>query len=362
MQTLELFARIAHVPAHGRVRPCPLGVAEEAQVQLDEPRHHRHRVAIEAQVAKAGARKAGALHVVVVEGDPAARLEPARGGLADVVQQGGEPQRHIGLGIGMPRPFECDRLPQHRQRVLVDILVVVVLVDLEAQRRHLRQELREQTGLDQQTDAPHGIVRRQQPNELALHALGAHDRQRRREPGDRLARLGGDGEAQLRGEPGGAQHPQRIVAEAHPRVDRGAQHARDQVLHTPRGVDERPLGHAQRHRVDRKVAAHEVVVEHVAEGDHGLAGRPVVAVGAVRRDLDLLALYARADRAERPPDVPLGGGDRRDDPQDVIGPRVRGEVEVVRRAANQRIAHRAAHDRQLEPCGGERVGDADHDR
>ena len=43
VQPLEQVAGVAHVAAHGRVGPRALGVAEEAQVQLDEPRHRRDR-------------------------------------------------------------------------------------------------------------------------------------------------------------------------------------------------------------------------------------------------------------------------------------------------------------------------------
>ena len=51
------------------------------------------RVGVEAQRLQALARQARALDVVVVERHAAARLELARRGLADVVQQRREPQR-----------------------------------------------------------------------------------------------------------------------------------------------------------------------------------------------------------------------------------------------------------------------------
>ena len=46
--------------------------------------------------------------------------------------------------------FEGDRLFEHGQRVLVDILVAMVLVALETQRRKLRQDQVSQTRVDQQ--------------------------------------------------------------------------------------------------------------------------------------------------------------------------------------------------------------------
>jgi hypothetical protein len=49
----------------------------------------------------------------------------------------------------MPRPLELDRLAQHREAVLVHILVVRVLVDLEAQRRQLGQHELREAGVDE---------------------------------------------------------------------------------------------------------------------------------------------------------------------------------------------------------------------
>ena len=48
----------------------------------------------------------------------------------------------------------------------------------------------------------------------------------------------------------------------------------------------RAPGSRHRHRVDGEVAADQVALEGVAEGDRGLAGVGVVGVGAVGRDLD----------------------------------------------------------------------------
>ena len=73
----------------------------------------------------------------------AARLELARGGLADVVHQRREPQHQVGGGDGaVGVRLQVDRLLDHRERVLVDVLVVVVLVDLELQGGQLGQHVR----------------------------------------------------------------------------------------------------------------------------------------------------------------------------------------------------------------------------
>jgi hypothetical protein len=100
VEPLELIAGIPHVAPHRRVGPGALGVPEEAQVLLDELRDRRDRVAVEAQRLQALARQARTLDVVVVEADTAARLELARRGLADVVQQRGQAQRRIGRRPG----------------------------------------------------------------------------------------------------------------------------------------------------------------------------------------------------------------------------------------------------------------------
>ena len=79
----------------------------------------------------------------------------------------------------------------------------------------------------------------------------------------------------------------------------------------------------------------------------GLAGVAVVGVGAVGRDLDGLAGDLRADRAERAADVPVRLGDRLHDREDLVGRGIRREVEVVDAAAEERVAHRAADEREL---------------
>ena len=96
----------------------------------------------------------GADELVVVEGDAAAVLEATGRRLADVVEQRGEAQHEVGAGHGLSRPvgraLEVDRLLEDDERVLVDVLVPVVLVDLEAQRRQLGQEDVGQPGVDEQ--------------------------------------------------------------------------------------------------------------------------------------------------------------------------------------------------------------------
>ena len=79
---------------------------------------------------------------------------------------------------------------------------------------------------------------------------------------------------------------------------------------TAEQVDELARRQPDRHRVDREVAPRQVAVERVAELHLGLAGRQVVRIAAVRRDLQLVVALAQADRAELAADVPHRVGPR----------------------------------------------------
>ena len=96
------------------------------------------------------------------------------------------------------------------------------------------------------------------------------------------------------------------------------------------------------HRVDGEVAAAQVVLEGVAVGHLGLARVVAVDLGAVRRDLDQVLALARADRAERDADLPAGVGPALEQRRAICSGRASVvEVEVRRRPAEQRVAHRA---------------------
>ena len=154
-------------------------------------------------------------------------------------------------------------------------------------------------------------------------------------------------EPELRGEPGGTQHPQRVVAEGDLRARRGVEGAGQEVVESAGRIHEHLLGQAQRHGVHGEVAAHQVVFEGGAELDHRLAGLSVVDVGPIGGDLHRVPRDARTDRAERPPDVPVGVGDGLHDGEDLVWSSIRGEVEVVDGATEERVAHRAADEGKL---------------
>ena len=91
--------------------------------------------------------------------------------------------------------LQIDRLGEHREAVLVDVLVVGVLVDLEAQGRHLGEHELRNARLHEQADAGHRVGAAQKLRELIGDALHAHDL----EPGGELRHRGEGG--LLHGEP-----------------------------------------------------------------------------------------------------------------------------------------------------------------
>ena len=115
------------------------------------------------------------------------------------------------------------------------------------------------------------------------------------------------------------------------------------------------------HRVDGEVAPDQVTLQGVPEPDLGLAAVGDVDVGAEGRHLDDPALDRRsptdrrlvdpaADCAELLADGPHRRGDRPQDPLDVVGPGVGGEVEIVAELAAKCVADAAADEIEGEPC------------
>ncbi len=177
-----------------------------------------------------------------------------------------------GPGTGPSRPgLQVDRLGQHGQRVLVDVLVPVVLVDLQAQGRELGQHVVGQAGVHQHLEPGTRVGREQQLGQLVADPLGGHDLDPLGHLADRRADVGVQPDPELGGEPRGPHHPQRVVVEGLLGAHRGAQDARGEVGQAAERVDERQRGHPHRERVDREVPARQVALERVAERDHRLA-------------------------------------------------------------------------------------------
>ncbi len=250
--------------------------------------------------------------------------------------------------------FEADRLLQHGEAVLVDVLVAMVLVPLQSQCGKLGEHELGETRVDQQGEPPPGLVGEQQLGQLVADPLGGHDREPRRHAGHRRDHLRRDLHAELSREPRRAHHPQRVVGEGLLRSRRGAQDARRQVAGAAEQVDELLGGQPHRHRVDGEVAAYQVAVERRAERHGRLAGVRPVRLCAVGRDLQLPVTDLGADGAELPSDVPPGiHPAAREEPLDLRRWRGRREVEVVSEPAEERVADRTAYQRDLVTGGGE---------
>jgi hypothetical protein len=119
------------------------------------------------------------------------------------------------------------------------------------------------------------------------------------------------------------------------------------------GVDEPPVTpdlaarELDRHGVDREVAADQVVVDRLAEGDDRIAAHAVVGVGPERGELDGRAVPAGADGAEGDPRVPHRLGPALQHGEHRGGVRVGREVEIGLLAA--RTIRPSSKSRTLPP-------------
>ena len=358
MQLRQQVARVPHVAAHGRVRPGALAVPEEPLVQLDELRDPVDLRVREPEGLQPLPRHLRADHVVVVEGHDAALLEPPGRRLPDVVQQRREPEHHVGRRTGEPLVLEVDRLLQHLEAVLVDVLVPVLPVAREAQRGQLRQHEVREAGVDEQLEALRRPVRGDELDELLPHALGGDDLDPGRERRHGADALVVEHEAELGGEAGGAEHAQRVLVE---RLDGGGRRGQPPVEDRgdPVGrVDDREGGEAHRDRVRREVAPAQVAVEGVAEHDLRLPRGRRVRVLPVRRDLDGVARDPRGDGAEGAAHVPHRRRDGLQDRGRLVRARGGREIEVGDGPVEQGVAHGAADQGDLVPGGGEGVDHA----
>ena len=147
-------------------------------------------------------------HLVVMKAHAAVGLVPAGGGLADVMQQRRPPQHQIRALV-----LKGDRLPQHRQRMLIDVLVLMVFVDGHPHRAHFRQHHIAQPGLHHQVDARDRIRAQKKLVQLGGDAFGGDPAQLWRHLDQRAKHPRRHAEPELRDEPRRPQHPQRVVAE-----------------------------------------------------------------------------------------------------------------------------------------------------
>lgn len=105
---------------------------------------------------------------MVVKAHAAVFFVASGGGLADVVQQRRPAQHQVGAVV-----FEFDGLAQHGQRVLVDVLVLVVFVDGHLHGPDFGQHDLTHPGLHQQVDPGDRVGAQQQLVQLGGHPFGA---------------------------------------------------------------------------------------------------------------------------------------------------------------------------------------------
>ena len=137
-----------------------------------------------------------------------------------------------------------------------------------------------------------------------------------------------------------------------------SQSFRDEVSESIARVDQGQIGKRKRHGIDGEVTAQQVVLDSITECHDGLAGLSVVGVASIGRDLDLFAPDECANRAKITADVPRRGRNRADNTQNLVGGRIRGEIEVRELTPQKGVAHRPADERKFESgfhkSGGQR--------
>ena len=374
VQPDQLVAGVAYVAPHRGIGPLPrftqvLAVAVEAQVQRDQVGDRPHHLSGVAQRREPLPYQLRAHHIVVMERNLAARLEPPGRRLADVVQQRGQPvdqvgptrRAHLEFAARRQPGLQRDRLLEHGQAVLVHVLVLVVLVPLQPQRRQFREHPIGQTGRHQQIQTGPRLIAQQQPAELVADPLGGDDRDPVGHVGHRLDHLRRRRKPQLGREPRRTHHPQRVVAERDLRSRGRPDHPVGQVAEAGVRVVKDLVRDGNRHRVDGEVPPGQVAVQGVPEFDHRLAAVLGVRVGAEGRDFDdpagLAVTDLGPDGAELPADGPHRRGESAQQGLDVIRPGRGGEIQVVLQSAEQGVADAAPDQIDLVPGGGEQLAE-----
>ena len=234
------------------------------------------------------------------------------------------------------------RLVDDEERVRPHVAFGVPLGLLRAahERRHLGPEPRDDVEVPREGEAERRPARAEQELlELAPDALGGQVVER--DPAAQRARAVVHRELEPRRELQRAEHAQAVVAEG-ARVH-GAQDAARQVVAAAPRVQVLAGERVPEHRVDREVAPARGLRDRqvrVAGDLKALVPAPDLRLAAGERHVhaadlvDREALADRVDAAERLEQRAQGAG----------GHAVDLEVEVLRRASEERVAHPAAHD------------------
>ena len=227
--------------------------------------------------------------------------------------------------------LEGDRLLEHRERVAEDVAVVVAVLLDALERGDLRQHDPERADVGQQADAVRRRVVREQEVELGedalagdpVEAVGGGARRGRSWPGRSRSRATSARRATRTTRSGSSSNARGPAMRSTPGVEVGAPTG---------GIDEVAARERLGDRVDGEVAQPEVRVQRSA-----VDRAEVDAPAAIRRQDPPRAelLGQREHRAADGLRDALRGG---------LGVAVDDEVEVVDRAPEQPVAHRAADD------------------
>ncbi len=262
-----------------------------------------------------------------------------------VPEQRGEEERR------RHRAFLADAEIGLREREAHELLAEGLLEDHVEQR----QDAVVQPFGAQPLHAVRGVPGEEQLQHLVEHPRRRHVVDQLRHLADRGARLGLDLEVELRREPDRAQHPDRVLAEAHQRIADDAHAALAQIGHAVVPVEHRLGGRVVVQRVHREVAPRGVLlaraVDVVAQDAPGLLVHLAGRRGAEGGHLDHLVLEHRVHELEAPPDEPRAAHVL----VDVLGEGVGRDVEVLRLHAEHEVAHRAADHVGLVPVAREHL-------
>ena len=130
VKALEKFSRVRHVATNRRIAPLRIAVTVKTQVKSNQVRHGIGRGLVETQGLHALARHLCTHQFMMVERDRAIGFEAPRGRLTDVVHEGSKTQDKVRLGNRAIRVgLQVDRLIQDGERVLIDVLVPIVLIN-----------------------------------------------------------------------------------------------------------------------------------------------------------------------------------------------------------------------------------------
>ena len=345
VETVEVRAGVAHVAAHRAVGPAhPVGV--EAQVQLDEARHGRRR------------RRSGSAAPPCASGSCA---RPTTSWWWKLTPRG--PKARV---LGLPTSWNsAARRSRRSGEVLSTTAIVCASTSLCRWIGSCSSSRPGSSGRKSSARPVRTTNHRPADGSSTMTSLSSSSRIRSArddgEPPVHAARSRPPGRHRARGRSAATKRAARSIRSgSSPKETSGSSGVRNRPAagRPPvEGVDQLQVGQRERHGVDREVAARQVDVDVVAEGDLGLADSGTVDLGPVGRDLEELHRpCGRRWCRTRFPCVQTASAQPAQQPLDLIGPGVGGQVDVgrrPRRRREQRVTHRAAHQVERLPGGRE---------